>query len=333
MSVANHAEASPAAGYRNAALDFVKGSLVVIMVVYHWLNYFIGLSWDGYRYLRFLTPSFIFITGFLISHVYLAAYDRDRSRVKNRLVQRGLRLLLLFGALNLAAGLVLQGPASGTEASSWQAIFISGNGRAAFSILLPIGYFLILAPALLALARAGVSLAVLAAAVVCGTIAVSLTTAGNAHLEMLSMALVGLAAGTVDISRIDAVVRRPAALVLAYAAYVAAITVFNAPFALQVVGVSLSVLLLYTIGRRWQSPAGLHRSVVQLGKYSLFAYVAQIAALQVLRRGLRGRELDGAELAIPFVMALLLTVVAVQIMVIARQRSRIADSIYRAVFA
>ena len=331
--MASHADASPAAGYRNAALDFVKGSLVVIMVLYHWLNYFLGLNWDGYRYLRFLTPSFIFITGFLISHVYLAAYDRDRSRVQNRLVQRGLRLLLLFGVLNVAAGMVLQGAANGTEPDSWASIFISGNGRAAFSILLPIGYFLILAPALLALSRAGVSLAAFAAVAVSGTIGLSFISAGNAHLEMLSMALVGLAAGTVDISRIDAVVRRPAPLVVAYGVYVAAITVFNAPFALQVVGVSLSVLLLYTIGRRWETPAGLHRSVVQLGKYSLFAYVAQIAALQVLRRGLRGRELAGTDLAILFVVALLLTVFAVQAMALVRQRSRIADSIYRAVFA
>jgi fucose 4-O-acetylase-like acetyltransferase len=333
-SVASHADASPAAGYRNAALDFVKGSLVVIMVLYHWLNYFIGLNWDGYRYLRFLTPSFIFITGFLISHVYLAAYDRDRSRVQNRLVQRGVRLLVLFGALNLVAGLALQGRSSGTEPASWAAIFVSGDGRAAFSILVPIGYFLILAPAVLALSkRASVPLAAFAAAAVCATVGLSFANAGNAHLEMLSMALVGLAAGTVDISRIDAVVRRPAPLVLAYGVYVAAITVFNAPFALQLVGVSLSVLLLYMLGRRWQSPAGLHRSVVQLGKYSLFAYVAQIAVLQVLRRGLRGQELAGAELAIPFVAALLMTVLAVQVMALVRQRSTIADSIYRAVFA
>ena len=44
------------------ALDFTKGALVLIMVLYHWLNYFYGPRGDVYRYLRFLTPSFIFIT-------------------------------------------------------------------------------------------------------------------------------------------------------------------------------------------------------------------------------------------------------------------------------
>jgi peptidoglycan/LPS O-acetylase OafA/YrhL len=333
-SVANPVNAPRAAGYRNAALDFVKGSLVVIMVLYHWLNYFIGLTWGGYRYLRFLTPSFIFITGFLIAHVYLAAYDRDRSRVWNRLVQRGVRLLVLFGALNLAAGVALQGQPSGTEPVSWVAVFVTGTGRAAFSILVPIGYFLILAPAVLALSkRAGVSLAAFAAVVVCAAIGLSLANAANAHLELLAMAFVGLAAGTADMSRIDAIVRRPAPLVLAYVVYVVAITVYNVPFALQVVGVSLSVLLLYAIGSVWRSPARVHRSVVELGKYSLFAYVAQIVTLQVLRRGLRGHDLAGAELAIPFVVALLITILAVQAMALVRQRSALADSIYRAVFA
>jgi hypothetical protein len=332
-SVTNHVDASRAAGSRNAALDFVKGSLVVIMVLYHWLNYFVGLTWGGYRYLRFLTPSFIFITGFLIAHVYLAAYDRDRSRVWTRLVQRGVRLLVLFGALNLAAGVALQGPSGGTEPVSWEAIFVTGTGRAAFSILVPIAYFLILAPGVLALSRRGVSLVAFAAAAVGATIALSFADAANAHLEMLSMAFIGLAAGTIDISRIDAMVRRPALLVMAYVVYLTAITVFNVPFALQVIGVSLSVLLLYAIGSAWRVPAGLHRSVVQLGKYSLFAYVAQIAALQVLRRGLRGHDLTGAELALPFVVALLVTILAVQAVALVRQRSTTVDSLYRAVFA
>jgi hypothetical protein len=102
--------------------------------------------------------------------------------------------------------------------------------------------------------------------------------------------------------------------------------------ALQVIGVSLSVLVLYAIAG-WRSPAVLHRAVVELGKYSLFAYVAQIAVLQVLRRGLRGHDLTGAEIALPFIAALLATVAAVQAMALVRHRSTIADTMYRAVFA
>src|SRR5580658_8456542 len=77
---------------RIPALDFTKGALVLIMVLYHWLNYFVGPQGDIYKYLRFLTPSFIFITGFLISNVYLSKYGIADPRLPRRLVQRGLKI-------------------------------------------------------------------------------------------------------------------------------------------------------------------------------------------------------------------------------------------------
>src|SRR5258708_7126061 len=85
-----------AKGTRNDALDITKGILVVIMVLYHWINYFVTLNWDVYRYLRFITPSFILITGFVLSNVYLRKYLATDLRLHRRLLGRGLKLLLLF---------------------------------------------------------------------------------------------------------------------------------------------------------------------------------------------------------------------------------------------
>src|SRR5947209_3560903 len=84
---------------RIPALDFTKGALVLIMVLYHWLNYFYGPS-DN-RYMRFLTPSFIFITGFLISHIYFSRYGIAAPKLPGRLVQRGLKILGVFVLLNI----------------------------------------------------------------------------------------------------------------------------------------------------------------------------------------------------------------------------------------
>src|ERR1700728_1825387 len=92
---------------RIPALDFTKGALVLIMVLYHWINYFIGPDWGYYRYLRFLTPSFIFVTGFMISNVYLAKYDPSDPRLPKRLFTRGFKLLIIFIALNLARLLIV----------------------------------------------------------------------------------------------------------------------------------------------------------------------------------------------------------------------------------
>ena len=92
---------------RISALDFTKGALVLIMVLYHWINYFIGLQWPYYRYLRFLTPSFIFVTGFMISNVYLSKYDAADPRLSKRLFTRGLKLMAVFLALNAARTLIV----------------------------------------------------------------------------------------------------------------------------------------------------------------------------------------------------------------------------------
>ena len=65
---------------RIPALDFTKGTLVLIMVLYHWVNYFIGNQWGYYRYLRFLTPSFIFITGFMGSIKLKLILTKERKQ-------------------------------------------------------------------------------------------------------------------------------------------------------------------------------------------------------------------------------------------------------------
>src|SRR5277367_1026838 len=106
------ATASAPKAQRISALDFTKGALVLIMVLYHWINYFIGSQWEYYRYLRFLTPSFICVTGFMISNVYLSKYDASDPRLPKRLFTRGLKLLAVFLVLNLARVFIV--PAVGT---------------------------------------------------------------------------------------------------------------------------------------------------------------------------------------------------------------------------
>src|SRR4051812_31970835 len=100
---------------RDEALDFTKGALVLLMVLYHWINYFISREGMVYRYIRFITPSFIFITGFLISQIYLAKNDGRDARLPKRLLVRGLKLLGIFTVLNLGARLVVSKNYNGSE--------------------------------------------------------------------------------------------------------------------------------------------------------------------------------------------------------------------------
>ena len=116
----------------------------------------------------------------------------------------------------------------------------------------------------------------------------------NTHLEMLSVAFVGLAAGSAHSDAADTLLSKPAVLLFGYVLYVAAISVWNVRFPLQVIGVCLSVVLLYGIGVKCGSRGTIQRCVVDLGKYSLFAYVVQIVILQLLRRAMRGVDFTGA---------------------------------------
>src|SRR6187399_3095901 len=100
VAPASAAAPSPVAA-RIDALDWVKGALVVFMVVYHAMGYsrFRPLSFE---YLGFLPASFIFITGFVVGQIYAARYNLQSWKPYLRLMTRGLKLLVLFTLLNLA---------------------------------------------------------------------------------------------------------------------------------------------------------------------------------------------------------------------------------------
>jgi len=325
---------------RNEVLDFVKGSLVLFMVLYHWTNYFVVLDWDVYRYLRFLTPSFIFITGFLISQVYLVKYSPADPRLHKRLLIRGAKILALFTVLNLVANLVIKQDYDGTQLgvtaffSNLYPIYVLGNGKAAFDVLVPISYFLLLSPVVLVLSRRlRFSLQAAGLAAIAVTLGLYyLDGVRSLNLELVSIAIFGLGVGVLPLAQIEQAVRQPVLLVIAYAGYLAAITRWNIPFPLQVIGVCLTLLLIYATGVKAGGQGWVQRRVIELGKYSLFAYILHIFLLQGLRRGLRGFSLQGSELAIPFALALVATVLGVSLLTFARNRFATADRAYRVIF-
>src|SRR5260370_41218860 len=127
------------------------------MVLYHWLEYFVSATGDFYRYIRFVTPSFIFITGFVISNIYLSKYEITDSRLPKRLLQRGLKILGIFVVLNVVISLLFSQSYAGRilftsfSVSNLFAIYVTGNtviegsGKAAaFYVLVPISYLLLL---------------------------------------------------------------------------------------------------------------------------------------------------------------------------------------------
>jgi|ERR1700733_1939761 len=331
---------------RIPALDFTKGALVLIMVLYHWINYFIGNQWGYYRYLRFLTPSFIFITGFMISNVYLSKYVAADPRLSKRLFTRGIKLMAVFVVLNLFRILVI--PLLGTgvfvknilDLGNLFAVFVSGNlpitsGKlVSFSILVPISYLLMFSGALMIPYRLyRYTFHLVCALLLLCILIIGLAGARSYNLEFVAIGMLGAVTGFLPIKAINDFVRHPYALALSYVCYTTAITFWNVPFLLLVVGVFLSLAVIYLVGASGRESEIIRSKVVLLGKYSLFGYISQIAILQILTAGFRRVNLGSAALGISFFAAFALTIVSVKVMDSARSRTASVDRVYKAVFA
>jgi len=332
--------------HRIPALDFTKGALVLLMVLYHWINYFIGPQWRYYTYLRFLTPSFILISGFMVSHVYLSKYSAADPRLSKRLLTRGLKLLAVFLALNLARNLVV--PLLGTDVPMENlfsprnifAVFVSGNfpvvgGKViSFPILVSISYLLMLSGVLMLPYRRYKY----TFHFVCVILFLSILTLGLAgwrsyNVEFVAIGMLGVLAGFIPIAVINDFVRHPYGLAFGYVCYVIGITLWNVRFPLLVFGVPLSLMVIYLVGARTSESGVIAKEVILLGKYSLFGYISQIVILQILSAGFRRVNFGFTAVAVSFFAAFVLTMASVEVMDRARARMASVDKLYKAVFA
>jgi peptidoglycan/LPS O-acetylase OafA/YrhL len=331
---------------RIPALDFTKGALVLLMVLYHWINYFVGPQWGYYQYLRFLTPLFIFISGFMISHVYLSKYAVSDVRLSKRLFERGAKLLTVFIILNLTRIMVVPALGTGTVAKNlpdrWSlfAIFVSGNlpisstKLVSFSILVPISYLLCISGALMYPMR----YFKYTFHSVCIFLFLSVLTLGllgmrSFNLEYVDIGMMGIVIGFRRIETIKSLVRHPFAIAFGYLCYLIAITIWNVPFPLLVVGVALSVMAIYFAGEKSDETGAVSRRVLVLGKYSLLGYISQIGILQVLSAGFHRLSLGASTYPISFAAAFALTIASVELVDYARARSTSVDRLYKVVFA
>jgi peptidoglycan/LPS O-acetylase OafA/YrhL len=328
----------PAAPKRLEFLDLTKGFLVALMVIYHSLNYTSEYRL-AFGYLSFLPPSFIFITGFLVSLVYYRRIEAGEPGLTQRMIFRGVRLLALFLLLNIVAQYVRSpayGRSIGVEAffEQWERIFIAGGTRlAVFEILLPIAYLLILAPLLLQLARwHRACLPGATALVVTACFILSAQNREIANLRFVSIGLVGMVAGRLlaDPTRLGAAFWPSAALL---AGYVAFVSEKGYLYALQLGGAVVAFVFFSGASLRLAGRGWLAGRLAFIGQYSLLAYIVQIAALQVLSRVLpRPHPLTpaGAALFLGTFVVMMLTLEAARWL---RARSPGLDRAYRLVFA
>lgn len=331
---------------RIPALDFTKGTLVLIMVLYHWMNYFTAVGWTYYKYLHFLTPSFIFITGFMISNVYLSKYDAADPRLPRRLFTRGLKLLAIFILLNLARNFVISFLGTGLpvrnefDLENLFTVFISGNLPAggaklvAFSILVPISYLLMSSGILMfPYRRYRYTFHFVCLVLLLSILTLALNGEHSYVLEFIAIGMLGVLTGFAPIEAVGGFIRHPYILSVLYVSYLVAITIWDIPFAILIVGVYLSLTAIYVVGTNSGESRIIGSEIILLGKYSLFGYISQVAILQILSVGFRHARIGFGMLGVTFVAAAVLTIVSVEIVDRARRKAASIDRLYKAVFA
>ncbi len=324
---------------RLAALDIGKGLFVLTMVFYHSLNYS-SEYFLAFRYMSFLPPSFIFITGYLVIALYPARYAENRRKMYVRLISRGVRLILIFTLLNLC-GLALVKRLHPLDVlailreNSFD-IFVIGSGRSAiFEVLLPIGYFLVLSPVVLAVHAWGRWPLLFAACLgVAGTAALNRSGYSPGNLNLLMAGVLGAAAAPfVSLGHLAGNRGRLLALGAGFVVYEIAALRWGHVFEVQLLGATLAVFVALAAGQAVSAQAWLVQRIIVLGQYSLLAYILQIAILQVILR-IVGRPVPWS---LPFhfwmVVTTVLMTLAVEATVRLRRASPLSDRLYRAVFA
>jgi peptidoglycan/LPS O-acetylase OafA/YrhL len=317
------------------ALDSTKGILVLTMVLYHWMNYFVPVNPSVYRYLRFLTPSFIFITGFLISYVYLKREKASSQGIPKRLVIRGLKLLAIVLALNIGPVLLTAHTSlHATETKIVEMVLdcFLGWKAIAFSVLVPIAYLLIGSGVLLvAFQRYRMTFHVISVAAVGSALVLAWMGVDSSYLQLASIGALGISVGHCQIERINSFLKHRLFMLTAYVGYLIAITVWNATYPLQIIGVCLSVGVIYMFAE-WCGESGYFgRTMILLGQYSLFGYIIQIVILQITHR-VSGVEPGGGIVGLAFAACIAGTIAAVKIVAWTRIRYRPANTLYTAIF-
>lgn len=329
--------ASMPSSSRIEALDWVKGALVVFMVIYHGINYSAFRPF-AFQYLSFVPPSFILIAGFLVGQVYATKYDLKSWKPYLRLAFRGFKLLVLFTILNVINCILLERSfyfGLWLFADRAYTIFISGNGRVGvFEVLLPIAYFLLLAPALLWFrARVPLLIPLFAASVFLLCFILERRGANLDNLILLSYGFIGIAMGLISMAKVNRFAARFVPVLAAYVAYRLASHFNGETYAVQVLASITTLSLLYCCGANLRMDNWSWRHMILLGNYSLFGYLAQIVLLRVIVKLFGGLPQTWGIVCAVILITTVSLYITIRLVDSLRRKARPLDIAYKTIFA
>ena len=275
---------------RNFALDAVKGVLVIVMVAYHAMNIFSSAGPDEYAYIRFVSGSFVMVSGYIVAIFYHARFNADWTSATRKLVVRGVKLLILFTFLNLVINIFGIGNphklALGVQhyLNNFFKVYVAGEPRiASFQILLPIAYLLMAAPAVLICGPLVIK-SIFVGSFVLGS-GVFFKAVASVNLDFMLLGMIGLSGGILTtLHKVHVTIGSRGIAVTGLLVTVVLMKYLSVNLAFYAVGTIVILWLLYQLSNTIESRAWLAWVLVLLGQYSLICYIGQIAFLQLLYR-------------------------------------------------
>lgn len=327
---------------RDKGIDFVKGVAVVGMAVGHTLCYFAPYSLL-YRYCRFVTGVFVFLAGYLVTSIYSKKYDFQSGVVGNKLIVRGVKILLIFVLSNVSIKIFLNNnvlfDALTLESLSlsFYKVFVLGDFlKVAFELLIPIGYVLIALGILVNFFPTRFSTVILWASVIlfayC-SIAFFEGVSGY-NLRFVTIGLCGAAFGAMPSKVLDYFRRHARFVSLIYLIYLAILPLMHTSYYILYMGIVLiNFITFYLIGAKIKSSGLFIRKLNLLGAYSLMSYLLQMAFLQVLLRVFPSAWADLTKAALGTIFTIAVNWLAVETTDLLRKKSQSVRLLYGQIFA
>ena len=323
--------------HRIYSIDFTKGILVIFMVVYHALN---SHGAFPYKYMAFLPASFIMITGFIITQIYLPKYGLDVNGLRTRLAVRSSKLLLIFTVLNLAALAIWPkynyGIAFELENywGEWVEIYLFGNPRmVAFDVLIPISYTLFLSLIILGNQSLRSHVIKLCALIIfCASILMENYGTSIQNIELISAGVIGMTIGLLPSTLINGLVKSWIKISLMFLLWGSMFFFHGANYIIQIFSTMIILYLVYAVGCRINMQSWLSKQTILLGQYSLLGYISQIAYLKIYRIIAVKLSID-KPILLTIIFLTLFTWFTVMIVDQGRQRFEFVNVLYKRVFA
>lgn len=321
---------------RDLALDLVKGVLVVVMVAYHAMNIFSTAGPDEYAYVRFVSGSFILMSGYIVAKFCEGRFEEDWFGTSRILIFRGLKLIILFIFLNLLIDIMGMGNIGkggfSNQLANISDIYIVGKpGVASFQILLPIGYILVTAPTLLLLGR--FSWLLLAIFVAMSGVA-GLSNLDSVNIDFVLLGGIGLFGGLfIKAFNRSLAIKNVWVMVGCFFFIIISMRYLNENLATYALGIIGILKVLYDLSSYFGGKSYVGRVFVLLGQYSLVCYIVQIGFMRALHVALSNPQWPlGYEVIVVILVTVTFLVMVSAGLVVLRDRNDFVRRAYKLVF-